>query len=240
MKNHEIVSIFNLLIDKFDEILHDLKQQEAKHFSEENYDESKYLQSRINGVSKINNKILAIKREWYDLGLYQIYDNNSENRDQNKLKEKPEELSEQELEILRYLQSGMPNEEISQKLDLAVGTTRNYISKLLSTLEVSNRTEAVKKAISKGYLLPVDPNLKAIEKINHQYPAEAIKTHFDLSQREIEVLSLAENGFTNKVIAEKMELGEGTIRNYLSSCYKKLSAKNRIEAIKKAKHYGLI
>src|SRR5271169_2407465 len=46
--------------------------------------------------------------------------------------------------------------------------------------------------------------------------------HFTLSNREIAVLRLARQGMTNGQIANELELGSGTVRNYLSSIYGKL------------------
>lgn len=61
-----------------------------------------------------------------------------------------------------------------------------------------------------------------------------------LSKREIEVLKLIQQGLTNEEIAEKLELGGGTIRNYTSSIYEKLKVPNRTSAISKAIELGLL
>ena len=51
-----------------------------------------------------------------------------------------------------------------------------------------------------------------------------------LSDRERQILILAEQGKTNKEIAEKLHLSAGTVRNYLAEATQKLGANNRIEA----------
>ena len=51
-----------------------------------------------------------------------------------------------------------------------------------------------------------------------------------LSKSEIQVLWLISEGSTNKQIAERLELGEGTVRNYVSSIFDKLKISNRTEA----------
>ena len=61
-----------------------------------------------------------------------------------------------------------------------------------------------------------------------------------LSEREIEVLRLAQQGFTNEKIADRLEIGHGTVRNYLSSVYGKLRVENRTSAIAKAVELGLL
>lgn len=59
-----------------------------------------------------------------------------------------------------------------------------------------------------------------------------------LNPREREILILAEQGKTNKEIAETLHLSAGTIRNYLAEATQKLGANNRIEASKIARENG--
>jgi len=51
-----------------------------------------------------------------------------------------------------------------------------------------------------------------------------------LSAQEMRVLSLISDGMTNREIAGKLFLGEGTVRNYVSSILGKLDLSNRAEA----------
>ncbi|MGY0691489.1 response regulator [Virgibacillus sp. FSP13] len=53
--------------------------------------------------------------------------------------------------------------------------------------------------------------------------------HF--SNRELDVAYLFMEGHTNKYIAQKLFLGEGTVKNYISEIYNKLGIHNRTEAI---------
>lgn len=59
-----------------------------------------------------------------------------------------------------------------------------------------------------------------------------------LSDREREILRLAEEGRSNKDIAEVLELSPGTVRNYLSEAAQKLGAANRVEAGRIARSNG--
>jgi len=52
----------------------------------------------------------------------------------------------------------------------------------------------------------------------------------NLSQQEKHVLALVAEGKTNREIAEALFLGEGTVRNYVSSILSKLGVRNRAEA----------
>ena len=49
-------------------------------------------------------------------------------------------LTEQEYEIVKCVAEGLSNKEISEKLFLSEGTVRNYISTILSKLDLRDRT----------------------------------------------------------------------------------------------------
>jgi two-component system response regulator DevR len=52
----------------------------------------------------------------------------------------------------------------------------------------------------------------------------------DLSAQEMRVLALIADGLTNREIAGRLFLGEGTVRNYVSNLLSKLHLANRAEA----------
>ena len=60
-----------------------------------------------------------------------------------------------------------------------------------------------------------------------------------LSEREREVLILIAQGLSNRDIAEKLVLSEGTIKNHVSNILNKLQAENRTHAGDIARRYGL-
>ena len=59
-----------------------------------------------------------------------------------------------------------------------------------------------------------------------------------LTERERDVLRNAADGSPIAVIAERLHLAEGTVRNYLSSAIAKIGARNRIEAATTARERG--
>jgi len=60
------------------------------------------------------------------------------------------QLSERELAVLRLLAHGLTNTEIAQRLYLSEGTVKNYISAILTKLNVSDRTQAAVLALRLG------------------------------------------------------------------------------------------
>lgn len=70
---------------------------------------------------------------------------------------------------------------------------------------------------------------------------EALMAHKNpLSHQELLVLEAAATGLSNKEIAEKLYLSNGTIRNYMSAILTKLAADNRTEAVRIAQEQGWI
>jgi DNA-binding NarL/FixJ family response regulator len=63
---------------------------------------------------------------------------------------------------------------------------------------------------------------------------------YGLSEREQQVLQCISEGLSNKEIAEKLYLTEGTVKNYISSIYSKLDVRDRIQASRKAHDEGML
>ena len=71
--------------------------------------------------------------------------------------------------------------------------------------------------------------LYAIDKPSYK----AVKKSFtqnDLTPREIEVLLLIADGFNNRDIADKLYISEKTVKNHVSSIFKKLDVADRTQA----------
>jgi DNA-binding NarL/FixJ family response regulator len=64
----------------------------------------------------------------------------------------PEPLSPRELEVLALLARGLSNREISERLYLAEGTVKNYVTALLGKLGVRDRTQAALRARELGLI----------------------------------------------------------------------------------------
>jgi len=61
----------------------------------------------------------------------------------------------------------------------------------------------------------------------------------DITEREREVLVLLAQGLSNREIAEKLVVTEGTVKNHVSNILSKLQAENRTQAADIARRYGL-
>ena len=61
-----------------------------------------------------------------------------------------------------------------------------------------------------------------------------------LSARELEVLALVAEGFSNREIGERLFITEGTVKNHVSSVLAKLGVRDRTQAILQAQELGLL
>lgn len=61
-------------------------------------------------------------------------------------------LTSREIEIIQLLADGKTTKSIAEELHLSNGTIRNYVSIVLDKLSVTNRIEAIRKALDKGWL----------------------------------------------------------------------------------------
>lgn len=111
--------------------------------------------------------------------------------------------------------------------------------------------EYIVKALSigaKGYILKQDfegivPALKAVcggqsvfggevmgkIPVLMQSKEEFDYSRYDISEKEKGIIELVADGFSNKEIAEKLYLSEGTVRNYISSVLEKLALRDRTQ-----------
>jgi DNA-binding NarL/FixJ family response regulator len=61
-----------------------------------------------------------------------------------------------------------------------------------------------------------------------------------LSEREREILELLAQGFSNREIAQRLSLAQGTVKNYVTTILQKFGARDRTQAAIRARELGLI
>jgi len=96
------------------------------------------------------------------------------------------------------------------------------------------------EAIARGEAL-IDTSLtqKVFEKVRQADEKAKASAFEKLSDQEKHVLLLVSEGKTNREIARTLFLGEGTVRNYVSSILNKLDVSNRAEAAAFAVQHSL-
>lgn len=61
-----------------------------------------------------------------------------------------------------------------------------------------------------------------------------------MSGRELAVLELLAEGCTNREIAQRLFIAQGTVKAHVASVYRKLEVHSRAEAVSRAKDLDLI
>jgi two-component system response regulator DevR len=111
-----------------------------------------------------------------------------------------------------------------------------YILKQIASEELVRALEV----IGRGEAL-LDPAVtqRVFQEVRRAVKEEEASAFSHLSQQEKHVLLLVSEGKTNREIAKALFLGEGTVRNYVSSILSKLGVSNRAEAAAYAVEHNL-
>lgn len=109
---------------------------------------------------------------------------------------------------------------------------------LLKELSVSEVVQAVRSVASGNYMLTPAAVKKLLKRANRE--DERNTSHFQLTRRELEVISLVAAGLTNKEIANKLCVSLSTVKNHLSNIFAKLQCSNRAELVSKAINEELV
>ncbi len=140
---------------------------------------------------------------------------------------------------------GMSGLELAERLRASSPPPRVII---LTTFARSGYLRRALEAGAAGYLLKDAPaaNLAAavrrvhagLRAVDPELAAEAWSGEDPLTDRERQVLNLADEGLTSADISERLHLSEGTVRNYLSEAISKTGAANRVQAARRARERG--
>ncbi|MCA1899151.1 MAG: response regulator transcription factor [Chloroflexi bacterium] len=111
-----------------------------------------------------------------------------------------------------------------------------YVLKQIGSEDLVKAIESV----GRGEAL-LDPAVtqRVFQEVRRAVKEEEASAFSHLSQQEKHVLLLVSEGKTNREIAKSLFLGEGTVRNYVSSILSKLNVNNRAEAAAYAVQHSL-
>lgn len=136
-------------------------------------------------------------------------------------------------------------------LDVAAELKRRHLRTRVIILTTFARAGYLRRALeagASGYLLKdmrAEQLADAVRRVNQglrvidpELATEAWAEPDPLTDRERQVLRLAGEGIASGDIADRLNLSEGTVRNYLSEAISKLGAGNRVEAARIARTKG--
>ena len=136
-------------------------------------------------------------------------------------------------------------------LEASAAILKEFPQAKILLLTTFSDDEYIVKALrlgAKGYLLKQDyasilPALRAVYSGQSVFGTEIISripellqssaafdySTYGINERELEIIELIANGYSNKEIASELFLSEGTVRNYLSSILDKLQLRDRTQ-----------
>lgn len=140
------------------------------------------------------------------------------------------------LEISSWVRS------LSQTVAIVILTLNEKDEFVIAAMKAGASAFVNKSAPLANFLASVDHALSSPATFSAQDLAGALnrKTEtFGLSQRELQILSTLHLGQPLKELATSLFISESTLKTHLNTIYRKLSVRNRTQAVKRAQQSGL-
>ncbi|WP_284642939.1 response regulator transcription factor [Paenibacillus silviterrae] len=140
-------------------------------------------------------------------------------------------------------------QEVNYVVEALAAGAEGYLLKAIHPKELAAGLKWVHRG---GTLIPQEIALLLVKQLKSPQaePAAAVSAavpeerrkpeEYGLSEREFQVLKAISEGLSNREIAGKLFLSEGTVKNYISSIYAKLDVRDRLQASLKAREEGMV
>jgi DNA-binding NarL/FixJ family response regulator len=123
------------------------------------------------------------------------------------------------------------------------GLRAGALGYLLKDVSIHELAEAIHTVMAGGVLIEPSVARKVVAEFARMaVPAPVDPQSLDepLSERELEILRLLAQGLTNREIANRLYLAEGTVKNYVTNILGKIGARDRTQAALRARELGLL
>ena len=123
------------------------------------------------------------------------------------------------------------------------GLRAGAVGYLLKDAPSARLVEAIQAAARGESFLQTSVTAKLVAgftRLSQQPQAESAGLAEPLTEREIEILRLVADGASNKDIASRLFLVEGTVKNHVTSIFSKLGVSGRLHAVNRARELGLL
>ncbi len=141
------------------------------------------------------------------------------------------------LEIVTWVRS------ISSTIAIVVLTFNEHNDFLLASMRAGASSYIHKSAPLSELILALNFALSSPTSFAAKEISAAItqkSEQFSLSPRELQIVTQLHRGETLKILAGSLFITEATLKTHLSSIYRKLGVKNRLQAIEKVRIAGII
>ncbi len=129
-----------------------------------------------------------------------------------------------------------------EKNDMQQALARGAVGYIPKSVSADIMKHALELVLSGGVYVP--PEMVDVSTNRMGVAAQSIlnksRDQLYLTPRQNEVLNLLSQGMVNKVIAERLQCAETTVKAHITAIMRELNAKNRTEAVMNAQRLGLI
>jgi DNA-binding NarL/FixJ family response regulator len=122
------------------------------------------------------------------------------------------------------------------------GLRAGALGYLLKDVSGQELAEAIRKVAAGGALIEPSVARKVVAEFTRLAPQAPLKSAVlpePLTGREQDILGWISKGLTNKEIALRLGLTEGTVKNYVTTLFQKLGVQDRTQAALRARELGL-
>jgi DNA-binding NarL/FixJ family response regulator len=122
------------------------------------------------------------------------------------------------------------------------GLRAGALGYLLKDVSGQELAEAIRKVAAGGALIEPSVARKVVAEFTRLAPQAHLKSAVlpePLTGREQDILGWIAKGLTNKEIALRLGLTEGTVKNYVTTLFQKLGVQDRTQAALRARELGL-
>ena len=123
------------------------------------------------------------------------------------------------------------------------GLRAGALGYLLKDVSIQGLADAIRTVMAGGVLIEPSVARKVVAEFARMtsLPPRASSGLDDpLSEREVDILRLLAQGLTNREIARRLYLAEGTVKNYVTNILSKIGARDRTQAALRARELGLL
>ena len=114
---------------------------------------------------------------------------------------------------------------------------RGYMLKNISSDDMA---QAIRTVAAGGTLIQPSLTRKVVAELNRLSATPTPQLEIPLTEREIDVLRCIAAGLSNREIADKLVITEGTVKNHVSNILNKLDVRDRTQAILRAQSLRLL
>lgn len=123
------------------------------------------------------------------------------------------------------------------------GLRAGALGYLLKDVSIQELAEAIRTVMAGGVLIEPSVARKVVAefaRLASPLPKAVPELGESLSERETDILRLLSQGLTNREIAQRLYLAEGTVKNYVTTLLAKIGARDRTQAALRARELGLL